>query len=219
MMKNMKLTSHQIISKLNFLEEKTDQIIWVKKYLLKKGLYHVEACQNMKEIKQVTYEILCKLERYDVEKNISMMNAAWTRYKGRHKTNSNSVMLNVSISREHMKKLKSMSKSTLKTNIKLIESLIDGSYEQYLEFARKLKSEKILKKSRSESMTKSMKVRYDIKISKIVKELDIQKSKSTKLEAGLSELFNIIEESAKNDSKITAKDSIVATKIIKNLIG
>ncbi|MDI5838120.1 hypothetical protein [Shewanella xiamenensis] len=215
----MKLTAHQILSKLKFLEENKDQINWVTKYLFKKGIQNVVACKNMKEIKQVIYEILCKLEHYDIEKFVSLMNAAWTRHKGRHKTNSNSVMLNVSISREHMKKLKSMSKNTLKTNIKLIESLIDGSYEQYLEFARKLESEKFLKKTRSESMIKSMQVRYNIKISKIEKELEIQRSKSTKLEDGLSALFNIIEEAAKNDSKITAKDSIAATKIIKDLIG
>lgn len=214
----MKLTAHQILSKLKFLEENIDQINWVKRYLFKKGFHHVTACQNMKEIKQVTYEILCKLEHYEIEKSVSLMNTAWTRYKGRHKTNSNSVMLNVSISREHMKKLKSMSKSTLKTNIKLIESLIDGSYEKYLEFARKLKSENCLKKSRSESMIKSMQARYDTKISKIEKELEIQISKSTKLEDGLSELFSIIEEAAKSESKITAKDSIIATKIIKDLI-
>uniref|UniRef100_UPI001558F449 hypothetical protein n=1 Tax=Shewanella xiamenensis TaxID=332186 RepID=UPI001558F449 len=177
----MKLTSHQILSKLKFLEENQFQIDWVKNYLFKKGFHHVATCQNMKEIKQVTYEILCKLERYDIENSVSLMKAAWARHKGRHKTNSNSVMLNVSISREHMKKLKSMSKGTLKTKIKLVESLIDGSYEQYIEFAIKLKSEISSKKSRSESMIKSMQVRYDIKISKIEKELEIQKSNSIKL--------------------------------------
>lgn len=209
-----------IEKKLDFLKTDERQFEWAKEYMVKKGYINSIHIFNMIMLKKFIFEILSEYPPAGIEKFINLMITAWKRYESRKNKTNDSIMLNVNISKEHMKKFNAMSDNTMKTNISLLQSLIDNNYEKHLAYLKKIKSSRDAEKY-TKNIINQRKNMEAIKLKSINNNLTLENkmliARSNELTEGLTQLFLIIETSVVNESKLTAIDSINAIKTINSL--